>query len=106
MANIIVTGASRGIGFELCRLFSEGDHEIWALSRNIKPLEEANFKGVAPVSFDISEERDIVSFHNRLKATGVLIDIVIHNAGSLINKRLPETSTPDFDLVTPVMVFV
>lgn len=105
MANVIITGTSRGIGFELCRLFSEGDHEIWALSRNIKPLEEAHFKGVAPLSFDISKEADIQSFHNKLKASGILIDILIHNAGSLINKPFIETSASDFESVYAVNVF-
>ena len=105
MANVILTGASRGIGFELCRLFSEGDHEVWALSRNTKPIEQAGFKGVAPVAFDISKEEDIKEFQNKLEASGVLIDIMIHNAGSLINKPFKETSLSDFESVYAVNVF-
>lgn len=105
MANVIITGASRGIGFELCRLFSKDDHEIWALSRNIKPLTEAVFKGVAPVAFDISSEEDVQSFQDKLKDSGVLIDILIHNAGSLVNKPFSETSMADFEAVYAVNVF-
>ena len=105
MANVIITGASRGIGFELCRLFSEGDHEVWALSRNIKPLEDANLKGVAPVAFDITSEASIEAFQKQLEASGVLIDILIHNAGRLINKPFMDTSPTDFNSVYAVNVF-
>ena len=105
MANVIITGASRGIGFELCRLFSEGHHEVWALSRNIKPLTEGAFKGVAPVAFDISQEADIQEFQKKLEASGVLVDILIHNAGSLINKPFRDTTHSDFESVYAVNVF-
>ena len=105
MANVIITGASRGIGFELCRLFSEGHHEVWALSRNIKPLEEAAFKGVAPIAFDISSPESIEDFQKKLEDTGVLVDILIHNAGSLINKPFKDTTTSDFESVYAVNVF-
>lgn len=105
MANVIITGASRGIGFELCRLFSEEDHEVWALSRNIKPLEATAYKGVAPIAFDISKERDITVLQSKLEASGILIDILIHNAGSLINKPFKETAISDFESVYAVNVF-
>ena len=105
MANVVITGASRGIGFELCRLFSEGHHEIWALSRNIEPIEKAKLKGVAPLAFDISKETDIALFQKKLETSGVLIDILIHNAGSLINKPFQDTAISDFESVYAVNVF-
>lgn len=105
MANVIITGASRGIGFELCRLFSEDDHEIWALSRNIKPLKEAGLKGVAPIAFDITNHKDVENFQKKLKESGVLIDILIHNAGSLVNKPFSDTLISDFEAVYAVNVF-
>lgn len=105
MAHVIITGASRGIGFEMCRLFSEEEHEVWALSRNVNPLIDAGFKGVAPCAFDISKDRDIQDFQARLEDSGVLVDILIHNAGSLVNKPFQETSVSDFESVYAVNVF-
>ena len=38
--NIVVTGASQGIGYEMVKkLFSDTDHEVFALARNKEKLE-------------------------------------------------------------------
>ena len=37
---IVVTGASRGIGYEMVKLLSEKGHQVLAVSRNISTLEE------------------------------------------------------------------
>ena len=36
--NIIVTGTSRGIGYELVKLFLEEGHNVLALSRNTEKV--------------------------------------------------------------------
>ncbi|MBT8320440.1 MAG: SDR family NAD(P)-dependent oxidoreductase, partial [Eudoraea sp.] len=38
MANIIITGTSRGIGLELGQSFAKDGHQVMALSRNPKPV--------------------------------------------------------------------
>ena len=38
MKTLIVTGASRGIGLEICKQAAIKGHQVIALSRNIKPL--------------------------------------------------------------------
>jgi len=42
MANVIITGCSRGIGYELALLFAQSGHKVLALSRNDKPIKELN----------------------------------------------------------------
>ena len=44
MKNIIITGTSRGIGFELAKQFANANYNVLSLSRNTKPLEDFNHK--------------------------------------------------------------
>ncbi len=105
MANVVITGTSRGIGFELCRIFAERGDRVWALSRNIRPLKEAGFNGVEAHSFDISSAQDIENFASDLSEENISLDILINNAGQLINKPFAQTSWEDFQEVYAVNVF-
>jgi len=105
MANVVITGTSRGIGFELCRIFSERGDKVWALSRNTGPLEAAKLKGVVVIPFDISSTQDIEKFSSELKVAGISLDILINNAGRLINKPFAKTNWEDFLEVYAVNVF-
>ena len=40
--NIVITGTSRGIGFELAKQFAKNGHQVLALSRNSAPLSAIN----------------------------------------------------------------
>ena len=55
MKNIVITGTSRGIGFELAKQFAENGHQVLALSRNTGPLSEVNHKNIKVLSVDISK---------------------------------------------------
>ncbi|WP_456478959.1 SDR family NAD(P)-dependent oxidoreductase, partial [Nautilia sp.] len=45
--NILITGASRGIGRELVNRFNDGNNTIYAVARNVQNLK--NIKNVIPV---------------------------------------------------------
>jgi NAD(P)-dependent dehydrogenase (short-subunit alcohol dehydrogenase family) len=60
MANVIITGASRGIGFELAKLFANEGHAVLALSRNDSPISNLNLSNISSFPFDISKEGDMV----------------------------------------------
>ena len=59
MKNIVITGTSRGIGFELAKQFAEKGHQVLALSRNTKPLSEFNHKNITLISVDLSVNSDL-----------------------------------------------
>lgn len=93
--NIIVTGASRGIGFETVKSFvSQGNHKIIALSRNIERLnmlknecELINSSSeVIPVKYDLSAEAydDLIKL---IESNFSLVDILINNAGYLVPEK-------------------
>ena len=56
--HIIVTGTSRGIGFELAKLFANSGHKVLALSRNEKPILDLKLKNITAFPFDLSDVED------------------------------------------------
>lgn len=100
--NIVVTGASRGIGFELVKQLTEQGHNVLALSRNIDTLNNINANSL---SVDIAEAEDLTSVKNYVSNNWKQVDCIIHNAGKLVNKPLAETTTQDFMDVYKVNVF-
>ncbi|WP_298479511.1 SDR family oxidoreductase [uncultured Maribacter sp.] len=105
MANVIITGTSRGIGFELAKLFAEEGHNVLALSRNSKPIEELNHSLIQTFPFDINEEKDIQTVRSYLEDNWKTVDVLINNAGALLNKPFLETTAEEFQEVYKVNVF-
>jgi NAD(P)-dependent dehydrogenase (short-subunit alcohol dehydrogenase family) len=105
MKNIVITGTSRGIGFELAKQFADNGHQVLALSRNTAPLSAVNHKNITVVSVDISSAKDLNKVTDFIKNTWKKVDILINNAGKLINKPFTELSSEDFLEVYKVNVF-
>ncbi|WP_248724086.1 SDR family oxidoreductase [Seonamhaeicola sp. ML3] len=103
--NILITGTSRGIGFELVKLFSKQGHNVLALSRNEKPVFELGLKGVSTLPFDLSNPLDYKRVETFLSLKFKQVDILINNAGTLLNKPFTETSMEDFENVYKTNVF-
>lgn len=104
MANIIITGTSRGIGFELVKLFAREGHQVLALSRNDAPVKKLNLPNVDSFPFDLGNPKDYKKLMDFLKDWHV-VDVLINNAGSLLNKPFSETTTEEFERVYKVNVF-
>jgi 3-oxoacyl-[acyl-carrier protein] reductase len=105
MKNIVITGTSRGIGFELAKQFAENGHQVLALSRNTAPLSSVNYKNITVLSVDISNAEDLNKVTDFIESTWKKVDILINNAGKLINKPFTEISSEDFLEVYKVNVF-
>ena len=102
---IIVTGTSRGIGIELVKQLAEKGHHVLALSRNEKPCIELGLDQVTAFSFDIASQADLKKVQDWVQAEWETVDILIHNAGALVNKPFEELSAADFQKVYEVNVF-
>lgn len=106
MANIIITGTSRGIGFELVQLFAQEGHNVLALSRNAQPILDLNLPNVSALSFDLANPKDFEKVTQFLeKEQWHIVDVLINNAGSLLNKPFSETTAEEFEAVYKVNVF-
>ncbi len=82
--NIIVTGASGGIGSSIIKKLYECDANILASGTKIEKLEELKkkFKNINILKFDISQSEKIEEFiENATKELGGGLDCIVNNAG-------------------------
>lgn len=104
--NIIITGTSRGIGFELVHLFAKAGHNVLALSRNAQPVSNLHFDNITSLSFDLNVREDYEKVTTFVKTNWKgQVNVLINNAGALLNKPFSETSIDDFELVYKTNVF-
>ena len=104
--NIIITGASRGIGFELVKtLAKHKQNHIVAISRNGKALKELVAEctrlypdaKVIPYEFDLNQFEFYPFIVQRLETFIHKCDILVNNAGKLVNKPFNKFTLNDFD---------
>ncbi|HEX9980861.1 MAG TPA: SDR family oxidoreductase [Flavobacterium sp.] len=104
MKNIIVTGTSRGIGYELALKFADAGHHVLAISRNI-PADLAAHQRISCLAADLSKPDDLSTISHFLQTSWPHIDAIVHNAGALVLKPFSETSLEDFENIYKVNVF-
>ena len=105
MSNVVITGTSRGIGFELAKMFANNGHKVLAISRNTGPLSALNHKNISVIAVDISKSTDFEKVTDFIKNKWKQVDILINNAGKLINKPFTDLTADDFLEVYKVNVF-
>lgn len=105
MKNIIITGCSRGIGLELVKYFSNPQYQLIAIARNIDSITKLSMPNVIPFKADITDLNDLRALKAFVEKTWTHVDIIIHNAGKLLNKPFFKTKTEDFIDIYKVNVF-
>jgi NAD(P)-dependent dehydrogenase (short-subunit alcohol dehydrogenase family) len=105
MKNVVITGTSRGIGYELVKLFTDAGFNVLALSRNILPISSLNLNGCTIFPFDITNSDDIQAASKFVAENWKKVDILINNSGALLNKPFAETSIDEFISVYDVNIF-
>lgn len=94
--NIIVTGAGKGIGLELCKTFlNNTDNTILGISRNTDSLNKLSAinQQLIPLSFDLEND----DFEGIISALPGKVDILINNAGHLVNKPFEKIDSTDIE---------
>ena len=82
--NVIVTGASGGIGNSIVEKLHDHGANILATGTRVEKLEELKkkFKNIKILSFDISQHEKIEEFiNNATEVLGGALDCAINNAG-------------------------
>lgn len=110
--NILITGASRGIGFETAKAFCcEKGNRVFAVSRNVEGLNRLKAACVfpdtdsilVPVVFDLLSGA-LDKLVETIKIHVSEIDVLVNNAGVLVNRPFAKLSETDFDQLFNVNV--
>ena len=105
--NIVVVGSSRGIGKEVVRKLAT-DHNVLALSRNeekLKALQVELRDKIKIAAVDLSDPKVKGLLDVVIKKVFDKVDILINNAGALVNKPILETTAEDIETVYRTNVF-
>lgn len=102
--NIIITGTSRGIGYEMALQFAHEGHNVLALSRKT-PKTLIEHKNITCLSVDLSLYSAIDQVEDFVKTTFKKVDIIIHNAGALLLKPFEQITSQEFENIYKVNVF-
>lgn len=105
MSRVVITGAGRGIGFELARQLAEEGHQVLALSRRIDALQDLANPQIRPMAVDISRSEDLDSLTGFIGNIWKTVDVLVNNAGLLVNKPFLELSMEAFREVYEVNLF-
>lgn len=95
----IVTGASRGIGHETSLALANQGHQVVALARSEERLQQLESKAPSQITtypVDLTNESQVQQFVTWLGDHYDVVDILINNAGSLVNKPFAQLTNRDW----------
>jgi NAD(P)-dependent dehydrogenase (short-subunit alcohol dehydrogenase family) len=104
----LITGASKGIGTELCRVLSEAGADIVAVARDAGGLAEARAAVEAQgrrclaISADLGRPEEPERAAKEALAAWGTIDILVNNAGISIPKLMVDQTIAEWDLIQAV----
>jgi 3-oxoacyl-[acyl-carrier protein] reductase len=101
MKNIWITGASRGIGYSTAQLFLEMGHRVVILTRNTQAVE--GLSALYPETLYICTT-DLLALE-KSEYPDLPVDILINNAGALVNRPFSDITKEDLMKVYGTNVF-
>lgn len=104
----IVTGASRGIGYETTIALASKGHQVVATARSEKPLEKLKQThpeqiGIFPT--DLTKQKEVSLLSENIGEKHSSVDILINNAGALVNKPFMELDREDWEKMMEVNLY-
>lgn len=107
--NVLVTGASKGIGYEIVKHYAQNENNnIVAIARDVKSLQQLKAETKSKVhiySIDFLSDTFQEQFKKLIKNHPYHFDVVINNAGYLINKPFSKVIAAEIQEVYQVNVY-
>lgn len=112
--NIVVTGASNGIGFQVAlQLSADKRNTVFAVSRSSERLDTLKEEAchlqaearLIPLVGDISKKEDVERWKDEIMNECTHIDFLVNNAGTLINRPFVSLTNSEWQEVYATNVF-
>ncbi|KGF08413.1 hypothetical protein HMPREF1634_00365 [Tissierellia bacterium S7-1-4] len=107
MKNILLTGASGGIGYAIARKFLENSDARMILQYNTHAQKIESLKEEFPYRIDLykadlSDEKNVVEFLKKIDSDYKKLDIIIHSAGISVVDTINHTKVEDISKIINV----
>lgn len=107
---VLVTGASKGIGFETVKQLSQmPEILVIGVSRNtasmLRLISQKNIKNLLPLKGDINKPADLKRIATTIKKLNLHLDVLINNAGEIVNKPFQKITSKELLSVYSTNVF-
>ncbi len=90
----LVTGASRGIGAAVAEAFGSAGATVVRVARS---LADRRHEARLDIGADLTDAAQVSKVAARVRAEAGVPDVVVHNAGGFLLKRLADTTPAEFD---------
>ncbi len=91
----LVTGASSGIGREICLKLLSNGYTVYAAARRVEKMQDLKNAGAHLIQMDITVEEDVKKTVENILADSGRIDILVNNAGFGSYGAMEDTSLSD-----------
>ena len=103
MKNILITGASRGIGESIAYYFADKGFNVVGTARSEFKFKKNYFKGTLfPIRLDVTDRDSIKEAFNNLKERDLLPNILVNNAGITADQLFLRMKDEDWDNVIDI----
>lgn len=93
--NVIITGASKGIGFATAKEFADNGSNLIIVARNEDDLKQATKSFDSKTKYfvaDLSEKSELEQFVKFVKQNWDRVDVLVNNVGTNIRKKTEDVS--------------
>lgn len=103
--NVLVTGASAGIGKATAERFLEEGWKVYAVARRVEKMEDLAARGATTMQMDVTKEADMKRVVAAIEAEHGAVDVLVNNAGYSESGAIEDVPVEDARYQMEVNVF-